>query len=200
MNTKTAIEMGSSITRLLKPVHLKALRLLDQQLWCLGRDVAHPANFLLRYGFERRRPEQREAGSSEYIWQDAEGWRVTCWGYGIHFADPNNAGCFLRRYTFAPRWTKPGFFPNARWTVHAWKSTRGPQTGTETVEVLTRLVEGTQWLANYEAWVNTEAPKGYRADCIERWSKEASVPADEMASAWQELAAYFNEIKEGLIL
>ena len=42
--------------------------LLDQQLWCMGRDGLHPeGSALLRYGVERVRPPGDETGSSAYV-------------------------------------------------------------------------------------------------------------------------------------
>ena len=181
---------------LLKSVRMRALRLLDLQLWCLGRDVRHPNNLLLRYGFERRRPPEKTSGGSEYVLSLQNRATLTLWGYGVHLAHPRESGLFLKRYGFAPRWTAPGFIPAQRWHVNTWKQSRAPRTPGETREVTVRLTELAAWFADYERWVVDQTGSSYRERVLDQWHKEAVVPANAIAQSWEELAKHFTLTEE----
>jgi len=194
MSLNVAERQGARLHAALRVVRVRALRLLDQQLWCLGRDVRAEGNLLLRYGFMRRRPPDPAAGGSEYVWRDAaSGVCVTLWGYGVHLAQAREAGLFLKRYAFAPRWTPPNWIPSSRFHVSAWKKARGPRTPEEADALMHRLVELSRWFARYETWISEQCPANYRADCLSQWHKEAITPPDRIAEEWMRLADHFGD-------
>ncbi len=177
---------------LVRSIRMRALRLLDLQLWCMGRDVRHLDNLLLRYGFERRRPPEKINGGSEYVLHLPDEGHLTLWGYGVHIAHPGESGLFLKRYGFAPRWTAPGFVPAQCWHVSAWKRARTPRTTEESREVTARLSELAAWIAEYERWILHQTGLAYRERVLDQWHKESVVPANAIAQSWEELAKHFT--------
>ena len=191
MNTMTHSETSAPahLNRLLSPIRLRGLRLLDLQLWCFGRDVKSGGDLLQQYGFEKHRLPPRVAGSPEYVFEVSREHRLTVWGYGIHWSAVHEGGLFLRRHAFSPRWTVPGHPPHGRWHVDLWRKARSPRTEVECETLLRHLGNLTSALADYEEWIQRTRPPEYRVDCLDRWHKESIVPATELASAWRELAA-----------
>jgi hypothetical protein len=76
--------------------------LIDQQLWMLGQDIAHPeGNALVRYGFARERTERGQIRCSRYVLAHTETVdlprtgdvrrAIVCWGFAVYcgpFASP----------------------------------------------------------------------------------------------------------------
>jgi len=189
----SSVCVGEAYGRRIRSVRVRALRLLDQQLWCLGRDVCEHGNLLMRYGMTRRRPPDAGAGSSEYAWDDGAGFRVTFWAYGVHVMRAGEAGVFLKRYAFAPRLTRPGAAPRGCWQVQAWKRARAPRTTEDMRLACARLAALGEWCARYEAWVTAEVGVDYRNDCLQRWHKEALTPPDAIADEWEKIQRHFSE-------
>lgn len=178
---------------MLRPVKVRALRLLDLQLWCWGRDVRHPeGNLLLRNGFQRERPPKTTAGSSAYHLRTAGGLELTLWGYGIHARRPNEPGVFLKRFGFAPRWTPASTNTTRHRHVQDWKHARAPRHDEEQLLILSLLRDLTDWIAQYENEINDAIGLGWREQCLRNWHKEACVPATALASAWAELTEHFT--------
>jgi hypothetical protein len=172
-------------------IRLRALRLLDLQLWCLGCDVRCSTNWLKVYGFVQHRLPQGRPGSPEYVWQQDPDHRLSVWGYGMHWASRAEAGLFLRRHAFAPRVTARGFAPAGLWRVEQWSKARAPRDVAEYQILLAHLVRLTRALSRYEAWLARTAPQEYRARCLHHWHKESLVPADQISQAWEELGDHF---------
>lgn len=79
-----------------------AVALLDQQLWCLGRDVTRiGGNVLAELGMCRYR-SQDGRGSTAYTGRVARDGVVWLWGFGLLYWQPDRGGMFLRRYGFDP--------------------------------------------------------------------------------------------------
>lgn len=187
MNDSLTME-PMSLNRLLSPLRLRGLRLLDLQLWCFGCDVKAGGDLLQQYGFEKHRLPPRVAGSPEYVFEVSPDHRFSVWGYGMHWSAVNEGGLFLRRHAFSPRWTAPGHPPLGRWHVDLWRKARSPRTSEECGTLLRHLVALAMTLAKYEEWIARTRPPEYRADCLNRWHKESIVPAAAIASTWQEIA------------
>lgn len=177
--------------RRVRAARTRALRLLDLQLWCLGRDVAQANNLLLQFGFTRRRADKPEQGGSEYAWTTPNGHVLTAWGYGVHLAHPKEGGLFLKRFTFAPRWTPPGYVPHGCWHVQAWKRVRPPRTPAEADTIQQRIAELATYFAAYERWITAHTNPTYRQQVVAQWHKQAIVPADQLATAWMDITAQF---------
>ncbi len=192
MKAYVSILLDKGLSELVSPVRRMALRLLDLQLWCMGRDVRHEGNMLLRYGFTHRRPPDAAHGGSEYALHLPSQHTVTLWGYGVHLAHPDEGGLFLKRYAFAPRWTPPGCVPAQCWHVQAWKQARAPRTPSESLETAARLGEIAAWFATYETWIIRHTDLAYRKRTLDQWHKESVAPAEAIASSWTELAEHFT--------
>lgn len=180
-----------SLTQSLRAVRVRASRLLDLQLWCLGQDVRQKPNLLLAYGFTKNRPPEKTPGSSEYAVRLAPDMTLTVWGYGVHLARTHQCGLFLRRFGFAPRHTLAGYVPRDCWHVKAWKRARPPRTSAEELDTLDALATLANAFAQYEQWVIERVGMDYRIRNLAQWHRRPIVPADAIASTWDELAVHF---------
>jgi hypothetical protein len=180
------------VSQLQIPSRIRSLgrALLDQQLWCWGRDITRPGgNLLLEYGFERFRPPEDWSGSSRYTYSPAPGEWVTLWGFGVLYGEDALGGLYLRRRSFSPQ-----LLPEARpeqpvWSPGQLTGLRSPTAGECTAA--NRLLHCfCVWNARYESWVQ-RAAAGHRRECVAAWSK-AVLPAGEMAGGWRELAEFFE--------
>ncbi|MFO0823971.1 MAG: hypothetical protein U0792_12815 [Gemmataceae bacterium] len=166
----------------------RAVALLDQQLWCWGRDIARPeGNVLLGLGMCRYRSSDSGHDRSVYTGRVAGDGVVWLWGFGVLFCLPERGGVFLRRYGFDPLLIehpleRPVFAPEE------FHNTIRPSTARQqaTVEVLVRAAAG--WMAAYEHWITENFGLTYRESALAARSKPAAVPAGDMASAWEHLA------------
>lgn len=169
-------------------LHQRAIGLLDQQLWCWGRDIARPeGNVLLGLGMCRYRSSDSGHDRSAYTGRVAGDGVVWLWGFGVLFCLPDRGGVFLRRYGFDPLLVehppeRPVFGPEELHnTVH-------PSTARQraTAAGLVRAAAG--WMAAYEHWIKEKFGLAYRESTLAARSKPAAVPAGDMASAWEHLA------------
>lgn len=182
-----------TVAAVLRLVKLRALRLLDLQLWCWGRDVQYAeGNLLISNGFRRIRPPEHSAGSSAYHLRTAAGLELTLWGFGVHARRPDEAGLFLKRFGFSPRWTSASTDTTRHWHIQDWQRARAPRNDEEQRLILSRLHDLTAWIACYEETIAETTPPGWREHCIRDWHKEACVPASALAHAWAELAEQFT--------
>jgi hypothetical protein len=77
--------------------------LLDQQMWCWGRDIVRSeGNLLLQFGFRKERPPATVSGCTAYILTPFPGCQLILWGFGLFFGLESSGGVFLRRYEFKP--------------------------------------------------------------------------------------------------
>ncbi|MGF1582926.1 MAG: hypothetical protein ACFCD0_26700, partial [Gemmataceae bacterium] len=128
-----------------------AADLLDQQLWCWGRDIARPeGNVLLEIGMCRyRSPEPRLA--SLYKATLEGGAEVWLWGFGLLYHEPGLGCIFLRRYSFDPMlMARPPELP-----VHLAKDIRPliRPAGTRRKTASTLVRGAARWIARHEHWV-----------------------------------------------
>lgn len=157
----------------------------DQQMWCLGRDIARPAgNLLLDLGLCRYRPAKPDAGSTLYTAPVPPGGSVFVWGFGAMYAEPEWGGVFVRRYDFSPRLTDRV----AALGVHAPADLGrlvSPATPRDLARVRRLLPALVGWFAKYEHWVAENHGAAYRAGCLAASAKAAVVPATRMADEWE---------------
>jgi hypothetical protein len=164
-----------------------AARLLDQQLWCLGRDVRHPAgNLLTGLGLCRLR-SPFPAGSTRYTARTPDGGTVALWAFGVFFGDPGRGGAFVRRGGFHPVVTRDPAPPVA-WAVADLPDMPRPGSAADWARVreLVRRLAG--WFAHYEHWLAEAHSSAYRQRCLAAWDKPAAAPAGDTAVAWERLA------------
>lgn len=162
--------------------------LLDQQMWCWGRDVVRPeGNALLEYGFRRRRPPEGLMAASAYVLCPNPGQELRLWGFGLLWTEEETGSLFLRRRRFSPRLVSgPEAFEEV-WRAEQTPATLRPRS--ESDHVLTRrlLKDAFSWIAGYERWAQRTLGADYRELCVTTWRKK-SVPAPEMARCWERLA------------
>lgn len=165
----------------------RAVVLLDQQLWCWGRDVARPeGNVLLGLGMCRYRSTEPGLDRTAYTGRVAGDGVVWLWGFGLLFCLPDIGGVFLRRYGFDPVLVTEPQRP-----VHALehlgrfvRPTSARQLAT--AEALVRAAAG--WVAGYEHWIAETFGTSYREATLAARDKPPAIPAKEMARAWEHLA------------
>jgi hypothetical protein len=166
--------------------------LLDQQLWCWGRDIVRPqGNVLLRYGFSRSRPPEGRFGSSAYTLRPDPRIRITLWGFGVFYGSAGSGGLFLKRRSFSPLLT-PQPDPGGAWSQADLPPVHSPASREECRTARRLLCGVLGWIAEYERWVRTELGPDHRRLCVAEWPK-AALPADEMAEGWLKLARFFEE-------
>jgi len=164
-----------------------ASNLLDQQIWCWGRDISRPdGNILLDLGMCRHRSPG--TGCTAYTGRVAGDGVVWLWGFGLMYCEPELGGVFLRRFGFHPMLV-PG--PPAR-PVHKPDSLDllvRPLTSRQK-DVAGSLLRGAAgWVARYEHWVAETYGSVYREATLRaRVKKPPTVAARKMAAAWENLA------------
>lgn len=169
-------------------IRRRAVGLLDQQLWCWGRDIARPeGNVLMTLGMCRHRSSAPEPECTAYTGRMAGGGTVWLWGFGLMYCQPDLGGVFLRRYGFEPVLlahppNQPAHRPDdlgllTRPTTARQHTTAGA------------LVRATaEWIAGYEHWVAETFGTSYRQAVLAARDKSPVVSAREMAGAWEHLA------------
>jgi hypothetical protein len=162
--------------------------LLDQQLWCWGRDIRHPGgNVLRRYGFLPHRPAHPDGGSTAYALDSCPERRLVLWGFGVFYGDAARGGLFLKRYEFSPRLAAQPLPPWVLWHPGHLPPVRDPESSDERVWLQGLYTDALQWIASYEQWIAQRFGREYRRRCVAGYAR-ALVPADAMAATWKALA------------
>lgn len=165
----------------------RAAALLDQQLWCWGRDIVRPeGNLLLGLGMCRYRSTEPGLNCTAYTGRVAGDGVVWLWGFGLLFCLPDIGGVFLRRYGFDPVLVTEPQRP-----VHALEQLGQFVRPTSarhraTAEKLVRAAAG--WVAGYEHWIAETFGTTYREATLAARDKLPAIPARDMAKAWEHLA------------
>lgn len=178
------LELGHLIRR-------QASALLDQQLWCLGRDVLVEGNLLVRFGFERNPPPPHlEARSSFYRHGP-----LTAWGWGLAWTIPHWGSIFVKRYDFKPLYIKSE-------ALSLWRLDDLPLCAPLPCEAtaLHALVDLAQFWANYERWVTACCPSSYRPAVIAANPNQQtrSIPAEEFADRWAALSEDLSRLVQSM--
>ena len=165
----------------------RAVALLDQQLWCWGRDVARPeGNVLLGLGMCRYRSTEPGLDRTAYTGRVAGDGVVWLWGFGLLFCLPDIGGVFLRRYGF-----DPVLVTELQRPVHALEHLGPfirPTTAWHRATVIELVRSATVWIARYEHWIAETFGTAYREATLAARDKPPAIPAKEMARAWEHLA------------
>ena len=165
-------------------------KLFTKQLYCMGQDIRHGDNLLLRYGFTRQRPPNPDMGSSQYSLITQNG-QVLLWGFGMMFSAKND-GLFLWRHEFEPKFVRvSSLLPNT-WSCDQLPRRTMPKTAEEALRMLQVLVESMRWLESYENWVHATCGQSYRSKSLQ--GEYASDPVQRMDEAWRKLSEEFAKI------
>ncbi|RYG57004.1 hypothetical protein EON80_28730 [bacterium] len=163
--------------------------LMHQQCGLWGYDVRREVggvrqNLLLEIGFERTPPPQGVPGATTYARHEADGSRVTLWGFGMHFGD-EAGGIFLSRFAFWPRYSPLNELAQASSPQPLLETHHVPKRAAECLAATQYFCRALSWIGNYEREVNAHCGVHYRAAALQFWSK--SEVAD-LANEWQALA------------
>jgi hypothetical protein len=162
--------------------------LLDQQLWCWGRDIRHPGgNVLRRYGFLAQRPAHPDRGSTAYVLDSCAERTLVLWGFGVFCGDAAGGGLFLKRYEYTPRLTAQHLPPWVLWHPGHLPPGRDPESSDDRIRLQGLYTDALEWIASYERWVAERFGLAYRRRCVAGWAR-ALIPADAMAATWDALA------------
>jgi hypothetical protein len=157
--------------------------LLDQQMWCLGRDCAGPSNLLLEAGFRRTRAT--DGRCSQYD-KPAAGGHVYLWGFGALLLD-GPVGVFLDRDRFGPERVEAA---SLRGGAHARDAlvANWPATPAEECLLLGLAARLARWLGEYEAAaLQRFGPERRAADLAVRSRPPRCAPV-ELPGRWARLA------------
>ncbi len=173
-------------------------RLFEVSMWCIGRDVSHVDNLLLRRGFTRERIPAGQKGTSAYSGALPEGGALTLWGFG--------ALCRVCGQTiYVPR---DGFTPSlvdesrVMWPVfqaEALGAPREPLTPHEQSAARAAVVALAGWMAGYEEWVLGLLGLGWRHECLAARTKASPVSAESLAVEWRRLAGRIEALERSVV-
>lgn len=165
----------------------RAVALLDQQLWCWGRDVARQeGNVLLDLGMCRYRSADPGLDRTAYTGRVAGEGVVWLWGFGLVYCLPDQGGVFLRRYGFDPL-----LVPEPRHPVHTPEHLAPlvrPNTARQRAGAGELVRAAAAWVAGYEHWVAETLGTAYREATLAARDEPPVIPAKVMAGAWEHLA------------
>lgn len=166
--------------------------LLDQQLWCWGRDIlARRGNLLLEYGADRvAAPRMSEAGSLYYLRPDRRT-TIVLRGYGVFCGRRGQGAIFLRRFEFQPRLLLSDVYPPNAFEPEDLPPSREPKSSRRRSLALTLAAVVAKACADYEAFVLTQFGVNYRRAVLRRWSDlgKPTIAADATPSTWLSLAS-----------
>lgn len=164
-----------------------AERLLNQQLWCWGRDIlCSDGNLLTRYGLLRHRnPEDPKEGATCYR-SDDDDCHVALWGFGVFFGLRRHGGLFVERCSFQPRWAP---VESLSLGVHSLKDLRmfeRPRSEDNWRCAHRLLREMVGWIVRYETWVQQAQGVAFRQECINGW-RAPIVNASDQVVVWRRI-------------
>ncbi len=172
----------------------RATGLLDQQLWCWGRDIVRPdGNILLDLGMRRHRPADSTRERSLYTGRVAGNAEVWLWGFGLLYCTPDRGGVFLRRYGFDPLFVeRPPEHPVFR-PADIGPVTR-PSTASGRRNIVALVRAAAEWMGSYEHWIAENFGIAYREAALAARDRPPVVPARDMAREWESVAKKANRL------
>jgi hypothetical protein len=185
---------GTVSTRLLSSrVKAQARLLLDQQMWCWGRDIVEPqGNLLSAFGGAYHSCPLVPKTSSRYEWigpgrRSTESVQVVLWAFGLIYAEGDRS-VYVRRHGFDPKLCLERIDISGHWSpdgLTAWRAPRSPAATACCRELIAGLCA---WIAQYEAWIQAVEGVRHRELVLAAW-KTPVCTAGETSGAWLELAA-----------
>ncbi len=170
-----------------RPVRRFGGKLMEQQVWCWGRDIEHPnGNLLMRFGFQQHRDCSPDDRSTCYR-LDQNHLHVSLWGFGMFFGRRDLGGLYLDRFHFCPKWAPVESLSLAiHWPGELPVFAR-PQGRSQWQRARKLWKSLLLWMANYESWVRSTVGLTYRRECVEIWLRPF-VRAEKMSAAWRFLS------------
>jgi hypothetical protein len=179
----------SSLPGVLPPdMRREGERLFEVSMWCIGRDVTHEDNLLLRRGLTRERIPAGQRGTSAYSGALGGGGALTLWGFGALCRVCGEA-IYVPREGFTPSLVDES---RVMWPVFQAEglgtALREPTTPSEHQASCAAVVALAGWLAGYEEWVVERLGPGWRHECLAARRKASPLLVEELAVAWRRLA------------
>ncbi len=169
-----------------------AICLLDQQLWCWGRDILRQeGKWLLDLGFTRTKPPpERKDCSSVYRLSLPQGRYLLLRGFGVIFSAEGLGSIFLPRYEFRPLFSNSPEIEKPPWKLCDLPKLYKPSATTRDA-CGTLLLELLEWIRDYESNIIEHIGVEYRRETLVKWDDGERVifPAEVYATAWRELVA-----------
>ncbi len=166
--------------------------LLGQQVWCWGRDILRPeGNWLLEIGFDRiEPPADRERCSSVYTLAMSGKRCVVLRAFGVFYGDGQWGGVFLPRYEFQPQYTTHSTLDRPPWSDTDLPTLKAPRES-QRKACVTLTLDLIDWIRRYEVNIVEHLGIEYRRSTLLQWDngKRLCVPAENLASAWEELSS-----------
>lgn len=178
-----------------RPIRTFGGKLMEQQLWCWGRDIEYPdGNLLMRFGIERRRDPTPAKRSTCYR-LDRDDLHVCLWGFGMFFGRRDLGGLYLDRFEFCPKWAPvESLSLSIHWPdeLPVFARPRGRDQWQRARKLWKAMLI---WIADYETSVRQGAGIEYRRECVEDWLRPI-VSAQHIPAAWRFLSRRGWERKE----
>lgn len=191
--------MGSSLLHPLPPdVRRDGERLFEVSMWCIGRDVSHTDNLLLRHGLTRERIPAGQKGTSAYSGALPGGGALTLWGFGA-LCRVCGESIYVPRDGFSPAVVEEG---RVTWPVFQAAGLGGPRepvTSWEHSAARAAVVALASWMAGYEEWVRELMGTGWRHECLAARTKASPVPAESLAVEWRRLAGRVEALQRPVV-
>ena len=179
----------------------QAAGLLNQQIWCWGRDIEYAdGNWLVRHGFQRVEKPADSNAASLYRLDLSPTSRLILRGFGVFYGDDRWGGVFLRRFDFAPQLTPEPDLSRPPWSAEDLPPLLSPRADQVTCcqRLLLALID---WIRQYEVWITERVGIAYRSETLLAWNAKHGtvVPADKIAVAWQKLGVAVSDHPERYI-
>lgn len=198
--TPTELEARETTAGLPDTLH-DAANLLNQQLWCWGRDIeGAKGNLLVRHGFQRIAKPRGSSDASVYRLEVSPTSRVILRGFGVFFGDDRWGGLFLRRFEFTPQLTVESDLTRPAWSSEDLPPLTFPRADqlTDYQNLLLALID---WIRRYEIWIAEHFGIKYRRRTLTTWKPKRGlvIPAEEMPVDWRLLSVAISERPECFI-
>ncbi len=192
--------MGTpSLQVLPQDVRREGERLFDLSMWCLGRDVLHPDNLLLRRGLTRARLPAGQQGTSAYGSSLEGGEALTLWGFGV--VCRSAAGCvYVPRSGFTPALVEAERVERPLFSVADLGVPRLPGTREECRAARAAVRGLARWLAAYEEWVEQLMGPTWRQECAAAPRRPLTLPTEGLAEAWRRFAARVEALEPPFVV
>ena len=177
----------------------QAVSLLNQQVWCWGRDILRPeGNWLCEIGFNRIEPPTDRKNCTSMYTLAMPGRRcVMLRGFGVFYGDGQRGGVFLPRDEFHPQYTTRATLDCPPWS-RADLPKLNPPTASQQHMCATLALDLIDWIWRYEVNILEQLGIEYRRSTLLEWDDGTRpfMPAEHVTSAWRELlfrvASNFN--------
>lgn len=180
---------------------ISAANLMNQQIWCWGRDIECPdGNLLVHFGFQRLEKPPGSNAASLYLLDIPTTARIVLRGFGVFYGDERWGGLFLHRYAWSPRLTPAASLLSPAWNADDLPELHAPRD--DDFERCQRLLLGlVDWIHQYEVRIVETKGIDYRRQSLLPWKPKRGVviPAEELSRAWRLLGVAIAEASQDLI-